>query len=67
MKVLITGPFAEKWDSLVAQLVKNLPVIQETGIRSLGWPGEGKGLSFQNIHIDTFTNEMQRYTGFVPK
>lgn len=23
-------------------------------------------LSFQNTHIDTFTNEMQRYTGFVP-
>ena len=25
------------WASLVAQMVKNLPVIQETGIRSLGW------------------------------
>ena len=32
--------------SLVAQLVKNLPAMQETWVRSLGWedsPGEGKG------------------------
>ena len=31
--------------SLVAQLVKNLPVVQETWVRSLGWEGpleEGK-------------------------
>ena len=26
-----------KADSLVAQLVKNLPAIQETWVRSLGW------------------------------
>ena len=25
------------WASLVAQLVKNLPVMQETWVRSLGW------------------------------
>ena len=25
------------WDSLVAQLVKNLPVMQETWVQSLGW------------------------------
>ena len=25
------------WASLVAQLVKNPPVLQETGVRSLGW------------------------------
>ena len=25
------------WASLVAQLVKNLPAIQETWVRSLGW------------------------------
>ena len=24
-------------DSLVAQLVKNLPTVQETWVRSLGW------------------------------
>ena len=25
------------WASLVAQLVKNLPTMQETGVQSLGW------------------------------
>ena len=25
------------WASLVAQLVKNLPAVQETRVRSLGW------------------------------
>ena len=25
------------WASLVAQLVKNLPAMQETQVRSLGW------------------------------
>ena len=25
------------WASLVAQLVKNLPVVQETCVQSLGW------------------------------
>ena len=25
------------WASLVAQLVKNLPAVQETWVRSLGW------------------------------
>ena len=38
------------WASLVAQLVKNLPAMQETWVRSLGWdksPGEGKGYPLQ--------------------
>ena len=26
-----------QWASLVAQLVKNLPTVQETWVRSLGW------------------------------
>ena len=30
---------SEMWASLVAQTVKNLPVIQETGVRSLGQEG----------------------------
>ena len=36
--------------SLGAQLVKNLPAMRETWVRSLGWedsPGEGKGYSLQ--------------------
>ena len=38
------------WASLVAQLVKNLPALQKTWVRSLGWedsPGEGKGYQLQ--------------------
>ena len=30
-------PLQYSWASFVAQLVKNLPAIQETWIRSLGW------------------------------
>ena len=30
-------PFQYSWVSLGAQLVKNLPAIQETWVRSLGW------------------------------
>ena len=30
-------PLQYSWASLVAQLVKNLPAVRETWIRSLGW------------------------------
>ena len=30
-------PIQYSWASLVAQLVKNLPAMQETWVRSLGW------------------------------
>ena len=30
-------PLQYSWASLVAQLVKNLPAMQETSVRSLGW------------------------------
>ena len=30
-------PLQYSWASLVAQLVKNLPAMQETKVRSLGW------------------------------
>ena len=30
-------PLQNSWASLVAQLVKNLPAMQETWVRSLGW------------------------------
>ena len=30
-------PFQYSWVSLVAQLVKNLPVMGETWVQSLGW------------------------------
>ena len=43
-------PLQYSWASLVAQLVKNLPVVQETLVWSLRWewsPGEGKGYPLQ--------------------
>ena len=30
-------PLQYSWASLVAQLVKNMPVMWETGVQSLGW------------------------------
>ena len=43
-------PLQYSWASLVAQLVKNLPAMWETWVRSLGWedsPGEGNGYPLQ--------------------
>ena len=40
----------QKNASLVAQVVKHLPAMRETGVQSLGWedsPGEGNGNSLQ--------------------
>ena len=46
--------------SLGAQLVKNLPAMRETWVRSLGWedsPGEGKGYTLQYSGLE---NPMER-------
>ena len=43
-------PLQYSWISLVAQLVKNPPVMRDTWVLSLGWedsPGEGKGYPLQ--------------------
>ena len=37
MQSLYIHIYLKKWASLVAQLVKNLPAMQETWVRSLGW------------------------------
>ena len=34
---VIGYPLQYSWASLVAQLVKNLPAMRETWVRSLGW------------------------------
>ena len=34
---MIMELLANEWASLVAQLVKNLPAMRETWVRSLGW------------------------------
>ena len=36
-RLLISGKLGHFWASLVAQLVKNLPAIQETPVQFLGW------------------------------
>ena len=48
-------PFQYTWASLVAQLVKNLPAMQETWVWSLGWedfPEEGKGYPLQYSDLE---------------
>ena len=45
--------------SLIAQLVKNLLVIQEMWVRSLGWedsPGEGKPYPLQYFGLENSTD-----------
>ena len=37
------------WTSLVAQLVKNLPAMWETWVRSLGWEGESNPLQYSGL------------------
>ena len=51
-------PLQYSWASLMAQLVKNPPVMQETWIHSLGWefPGEGKGCPLQYSGLETSTS-----------
>ena len=40
-------PLQHSWASLVAQLVKNLPAMQETWVRSLGWEASAAAKSLQ--------------------
>ena len=52
-------PTMYNWASLVAQIVKNLPAMQETQVGSLGWedpPGEGNGYPLQNSCLENPTD-----------
>ena len=41
--------YDHNWDSLVAQMEKNLPAIWETGVQSLGWEDHlEEGMAYQN-------------------
>ena len=42
-------PLQYFWASLVAQLVKNLPAMQETWVQSLGWEGKGYPLQYSGL------------------
>ena len=48
--ILNQETFSSSTQHTVAQLVKNLPAMQETWVHSLGWgsPGEGKGYPHQH-------------------
>ena len=37
LDLVLAPSYAPKWASLVAQMVKNLPAMQETQVRSLVW------------------------------
>ena len=40
------------WASLVAQMVKNLPAMQETQVRSLGWEDSlEKGMATDSVFL----------------
>ena len=45
--------YTVKWASLVAQMVKHLPAVQETWVRSLGWE-------------DPLEKEMATHSSFLP-
>ena len=49
-------PFQSSWASLVAQLAKNLPAMQELGSipGSARSPGEGKGYPLQYSGLENF-------------
>ena len=52
-------PLQYSWASLVAQLVKNPPAMQETWDRPLGWawsPGEGKDYPLQHSDLENSTD-----------
>ena len=58
-------PLQYTWASLVAQLVKNLPAMQETWVRSLGWEDpleKGKALQYSGLE-----NSMDCIVYGVPK
>ena len=42
---LLKDLFIDYWASLVAQMVKNLPAMQETWVQSLGWDPLEKGMA----------------------
>ena len=49
-------PLQYSWASLVAQLVSNLPAIQDTWVQSLGWEdnlGKGKATHSSILHWRT--------------
>ena len=63
--------FEGSWASLVAQLVKNLPAVQETWVQSLGLedPLEKKRVTHSSIlaWVNPWTEEPVGYSPWCPK
>ena len=51
MSWAFVAPYCIKWASLAAQMIKNLPVMQETQVQPLGWedPLEKEMATLSNI------------------
>ena len=53
-RLKLAAPSGVPWASLVAQIGKNLPAMQETWVRSLGWEGPlEKGTATHSSILDT--------------
>ena len=65
---LLYYPTSQWLASLIAQLVKNLPGIQETWVRFLGQeaPGEGTGNPLQHSCLEN-PNGQRRLAGYSPR
>ena len=53
-----------RWASLVALLVKNLPIIQETWVWSLGWEDpleKGTATHSSIINLKYFSEQKKKY------
>ena len=60
-------PLRYSWASLVAQLVKNLPAMQETWVQSLGWEDPLEKGKATHTSILGLENSMDYIVHGVPK
>ena len=61
-------PFQYSWASLVAQVVKNLPAMQETWVQSLGWedPLEKEMVTHSSILAWRICMDKRSLVGYSP-
>ena len=55
------------WAALVAQMVKNLPAIQETQVRSLGWEDSlEEGMATSPVFLPGESHGQRSLVGYSP-
>ena len=60
-------PLQYSWDSLGAQMVKNLPAVRETWVQSLGWEASCGGGHGNPLQYSWLENPMDRsLVGYSP-